>query len=83
MDGDTMNPTALERLLLAIEKSNLLKYFDFLGFNIVGFGCTTCIGNSGPLNKNISEAINTAFFNLELRPTEPEIWLFNKFIFSC
>ena len=31
---------------------------DELGFNLVGYGCTTCIGNSGPLNKNISDAIN-------------------------
>jgi aconitate hydratase len=31
---------------------------DTLGFNIVGFGCTTCIGNSGPLPENISKAIN-------------------------
>ena len=34
------------------------KYLDALGFNLVGYGCTTCIGNSGPLNKNISDAIN-------------------------
>ena len=31
------------------EKSGLQKYLDQLGFNLVGFGCTTCIGNSGPL----------------------------------
>ena len=40
-----------------LEKSNLLKYFDFLGFNIVGFGCTTCIGNSGPLKKEYTDEI--------------------------
>jgi aconitate hydratase len=39
-------------------KSGLQKYLDQLGFNLVGFGCTTCIGNSGPLPEEISEAIN-------------------------
>ncbi|MGB6535871.1 MAG: aconitate hydratase AcnA [Xanthobacteraceae bacterium] len=39
-------------------KSGLQKYLDTLGFNLVGFGCTTCIGNSGPLAEEISEAIN-------------------------
>ena len=41
-----------------LEKAGLSKYLDELGFNLVGYGCTTCIGNSGPLNKNISDAIN-------------------------
>ncbi len=41
-----------------LEKAGLNKYLDALGFNLVGYGCTTCIGNSGPLNKNISEAIS-------------------------
>ncbi len=40
------------------EKSGLQKWLDALGFNLVGFGCTTCIGNSGPLPEEISEAIN-------------------------
>tara|TARA_B100000029_G_scaffold26986_1_gene26501 strand:- start:4173 stop:6842 length:2670 start_codon:yes stop_codon:yes gene_type:complete len=40
-----------------LEKSGLNKYLDKLGFNLVGYGCTTCIGNSGPLPKNIVEAI--------------------------
>ena len=40
------------------EKSGLQKELDALGFNLVGFGCTTCIGNSGPLPEEISEAIN-------------------------
>jgi len=40
------------------EKSGLQKDLDALGFNLVGFGCTTCIGNSGPLPGEISEAIN-------------------------
>ncbi len=39
-------------------KSGLQKYLDALGFNLVGFGCTTCIGNSGPLPEEISAAIN-------------------------
>ena len=40
-----------------LEKAGLQTYLDQLGFNIAGFGCTTCIGNSGPLQKEISEAI--------------------------
>jgi aconitate hydratase len=38
--------------------SGLQKDLDKLGFNLVGFGCTTCIGNSGPLQPEISKAIN-------------------------
>jgi aconitate hydratase len=41
-----------------LDKSGLQKDLDKLGFNLVGFGCTTCIGNSGPLPQEISEAIN-------------------------
>ena len=41
-----------------LEKAGLQKSLDALGFNIVGFGCTTCIGNSGPLQADISKAIN-------------------------
>ena len=40
-----------------LTKSGLQKYLDNLGFHLVGFGCTTCIGNSGPLDKNISDTI--------------------------
>jgi aconitate hydratase len=40
-----------------LEKAGLQKDLDKLGFNLVGYGCTTCIGNSGPLPENISEAI--------------------------
>lgn len=40
-----------------LEKSNLLPYLEALGFHIVGYGCTTCIGNSGPLPAHISKAI--------------------------
>ncbi len=41
-----------------LAKSGLQADLDKLGFNLVGFGCTTCIGNSGPLPEEISEAIN-------------------------
>ncbi len=41
-----------------LEKSGLQKELDALGFNLVGFGCTTCIGNSGPLPGPISKTIN-------------------------
>ena len=40
-----------------LEKAGLQKYLDQLGFNLVGYGCTTCIGNSGPLPAPIDEAI--------------------------
>ncbi|MFF8798426.1 MULTISPECIES: aconitate hydratase AcnA [unclassified Methylobacterium] len=41
-----------------LDKSGLQESLDALGFNLVGFGCTTCIGNSGPLPPAISKAIN-------------------------
>ena len=41
-----------------LDKTGLQKYLDHLGFNLVGYGCTTCIGNSGPLHPNIEKAIN-------------------------
>jgi aconitate hydratase len=41
-----------------LDKTGLQKYLDQLGFNLVGYGCTTCIGNSGPLHPNIEKAIN-------------------------
>jgi aconitate hydratase len=41
-----------------LEKTGLQKYLDQLGFNLVGYGCTTCIGNSGPLHPNIEKAIH-------------------------
>lgn len=40
-----------------LKKSELLPYLEALGFHIVGFGCTTCIGNSGPLPEAVSRAI--------------------------
>jgi aconitate hydratase len=40
-----------------LSKSGLQEYLDYVGFNIVGYGCTTCIGNSGPLLPEIEETI--------------------------
>ncbi|MET0740643.1 MAG: aconitate hydratase AcnA [Candidatus Nanopelagicales bacterium] len=39
------------------ERSGLVPYLDKLGFNLVGYGCTTCIGNSGPLPEEVSAAV--------------------------
>jgi len=41
-----------------LDKTGLQPYLDQLGFNLVGYGCTTCIGNSGPLHPKIEQAIN-------------------------
>jgi aconitate hydratase len=41
-----------------LDAAGLSKDLDALGFNLVGYGCTTCIGNSGPLNEPISKAID-------------------------
>ena len=40
-----------------LEKTDLMKYLNELGFNLVGYGCTTCIGNSGPLSEPVTEVI--------------------------
>jgi aconitate hydratase len=45
-------------------KANLMDSLDALGFNVVGYGCTTCIGNSGPLPTEISEAIDAGKLNV-------------------
>jgi aconitate hydratase len=42
------------------ERAGLTPYLEKLGFNLVGYGCTTCIGNSGPLPEAISEAANSS-----------------------
>ncbi|MFF7196551.1 aconitate hydratase AcnA [Streptomyces sp. NPDC088197] len=42
------------------DKAGLTPYLDKLGFNLVGYGCTTCIGNSGPLPEEVSKAVNEA-----------------------
>jgi aconitate hydratase len=41
-----------------LEQAGLTEHLDKLGFNLVGYGCTTCIGNSGPLPEEISEVVN-------------------------
>ena len=41
-----------------LDRAGLTEYLDDLGFNLVGYGCTTCIGNSGPLPDEISEVVN-------------------------
>ncbi|HEU5420318.1 MAG TPA: aconitate hydratase AcnA [Streptosporangiaceae bacterium] len=40
------------------ERAGLTPYLEKLGFNLVGYGCTTCIGNSGPLSQGVSAAVN-------------------------
>ena len=45
-----------------LQKTGLQPYLDKLGFNIVGYGCTTCIGNSGPLHPNIEQALSDKDF---------------------
>jgi len=47
-----------------LEKAGLQEDMDAMGFNLVGYGCTTCIGNSGPLPTEISEAIHTNDLNV-------------------
>ncbi len=42
-----------------LDQAGLTKYLDMIGFNTVGYGCTTCIGNSGPLDNWISDEIKT------------------------
>lgn len=46
------------RFPLSLFGSGLQKYLDQLGFHIVGYGCTTCIGNSGELDESVSAAIS-------------------------
>jgi aconitate hydratase len=41
-----------------LDRAGLTEYLENLGFNLVGYGCTTCIGNSGPLPTEISEVVN-------------------------
>jgi aconitate hydratase len=43
-----------------LDRAGLTEYLEELGFNLVGYGCTTCIGNSGPLPEEISEVVNEA-----------------------
>ena len=62
--GLTVNPTVKSSLAPGsrvvtdyLEKTGLAPYLDQLGFQTVGYGCTTCIGNSGPLDAKIEEAV--------------------------
>ena len=41
-----------------LRNTGLLRYLEKIGYNVVGYGCTTCIGNSGPLNEVVQEAID-------------------------
>ncbi|WP_137700059.1 aconitate hydratase AcnA [Marimonas lutisalis] len=43
-----------------LDAAGLTEHLDAIGFNLVGYGCTTCIGNSGPIQKELSEAIAEA-----------------------
>ncbi len=47
-----------------LEASGLMPYLDQLGYNLVGYGCTTCIGNSGPLERPIEDAIQAFDLNV-------------------
>ena len=47
-----------------MEYAGLQTFLDKLGFNIVGYGCTTCIGNSGPLSKKVSDIIEQKNLNV-------------------
>src|SRR5260370_12586691 len=62
--GLTVNPTVKTSMAPGsrvvtdyLEKTGLQPFLDQLGFNTVGYGCTTCIGNSGPLHPNIEQAV--------------------------
>src|ERR1700732_4006158 len=67
--GLTVNPTVKTSMAPGsrvvtdyLAKTGLQPYLDQLGFNIVGYGCTTCIGNSGPLHPNIEQAVTDIDF---------------------
>ncbi len=47
-----------------LKESDLIEYLNMLGFNIVGYGCTTCIGNSGPLDKEVRDEIEKNNLNV-------------------
>ena len=62
--GLTVNPTVKTSFAPGsqvvtgyMEKAGLMPYLDQIGFNLVGYGCTTCIGNSGPLDATVAAAI--------------------------
>jgi aconitate hydratase len=47
-----------------LKDAELLQYLEKLNFHLVGFGCTTCIGNSGPLPENVAQAVNSGNLNV-------------------
>ncbi|MCK6418628.1 MAG: aconitate hydratase AcnA [Alphaproteobacteria bacterium] len=47
-----------------LDKADLTKHLDAMGFNLVGYGCTTCIGNSGPLPDHLAKAVETGDLNV-------------------
>jgi aconitate hydratase len=46
-----------------LQESGVLPFLELLGFNNVGYGCMTCIGNSGPLPDNMVDAIEKVYYN--------------------
>ncbi|MEN2999097.1 MAG: aconitate hydratase AcnA [Acidilobaceae archaeon] len=56
----TSNAPGSRAIIELWERSGLLPYLEALGFHVVGIGCTTCIGNSGPLPQRVEEAIKKA-----------------------
>lgn len=50
-----------------LQASGLLKDLEKLGYFIAGYGCMTCIGNSGPLHESVARAIEQVSFNLQLK----------------
>jgi aconitate hydratase len=56
--GEDLAGARLQVVAEYLEKLRPAEDLDALGFNLVGFGCTTCIGNSGPLPAPISKTIN-------------------------
>ena len=56
--GEDFARAGFARGLRLPRETGLQKYLDQLGFNVVGYGCTTCIGNSGPLHPKIEKAIS-------------------------
>src|ERR1700728_1091363 len=47
-----------------LTQAGLMPYLDKLKFNLVGYGCTTCIGNSGPLPENVTAVVTSAKLNV-------------------
>ena len=47
-----------------LDRAGLTPYLDKLGFSLVGYGCTTCIGNSGPLPENVASAVDEGDLNV-------------------